>query len=312
VPSSPVLLSAPGRRPPSRRLPSGAAAGLQRSGIVAVIDTARTPPRRRSWCPACGVHPAGSSSEIRLSSRPVSGPSGVRSPASVVRGPPIRPVAVDPSSVQPLLSTRPVSSRLLSTPSVRSRPSPPNLRRWRGNQVEAAGQPLPQQPVEVPVAAATSGGWGRQPRSPGDRRRCRGRAVVSRVSVADPAGSEMGSGGRPCPLRDQAGQAGVRSRLWLAVAPWAGSRPRRELAAAAAWLCLRAGWATTLCGGRGGGPSGWPPARGAGGDGVRPQRGPGWQRAFPAGCRQRCDLREWVVGLPGLEPGTSSLSAIFK
>jgi hypothetical protein len=44
--------------------------------------------------------------------------------------------------------------------------------------------------------------------------------------------------------------------------------------------------------------------------GVRPQRGPGRQRALPARCRQRCDLREWVVGLPGLEPGTSSLSGI--
>ena len=46
----------------------------------------------------------------------------------------------------------------------------------------------------------------------------------------------------------------------------------------------------------------------AGGMGVRPQRGPGWQRAFPACCRQCSDLRRWLVGLPGLEPGTSSLS----
>jgi hypothetical protein len=44
------------------------------------------------------------------------------------------------------------------------------------------------------------------------------------------------------------------------------------------------------------------------GMGVRPRRGPGWQRAFPPRCRQRCDLRGWLVGLPGLEPGTSSLS----
>jgi hypothetical protein len=47
---------------------------------------------------------------------------------------------------------------------------------------------------------------------------------------------------------------------------------------------------------------------GRAGMGVRPQRGPGWQRALPARYRQRCDLQEWLVGLPGLEPGTSSLS----
>jgi hypothetical protein len=240
VPSSSVLLSAPGRRPPSRRLPSGAAAGLQRSGIVAVIDTARTPPRRRSLvsgmrCPPSRFvvrDPAVQPSGVR--------PSGVRSPAFVVRGPPIRPVAVHPSSVQPLLSTRPVSSPLLSTPSVRSRPSPPKLRRWRGDQVEAAGQPSPQQPVEVPVAAATSGGW------------VASRGAWGQTALPRSCGGQSGVGGGPgrgwdgqrrppLPLRDQAGQAGVRSRLWLALAPWAGSRPRRELAAAAAWL-VSSGW----------------------------------------------------------------------
>ena len=46
------------------------------------------------------------------------------------------------------------------------------------------------------------------------------------------------------------------------------------------------------------------------GMGVRPQRGPGSQRVLPACCRQRSDLRRWLVGLPGLEPGTSSLSGI--
>ncbi len=46
------------------------------------------------------------------------------------------------------------------------------------------------------------------------------------------------------------------------------------------------------------------------GMGVRPQRGPGWQPALPARGRQRSDLRGWLVGLPGLEPGTSSLSGM--
>jgi integrase len=42
----------------------------------------------------------------------------------------------------------------------------------------------------------------------------------------------------------------------------------------------------------------------------RPRRGPGAKRAPPAS-RPRCsDLLGWVVGLPGLEPGTSSLSEI--
>jgi hypothetical protein len=38
--------------------------------------------------------------------------------------------------------------------------------------------------------------------------------------------------------------------------------------------------------------------------------GPRARRASPARRLRRLDLRRWVVGLPGLEPGTSSLSAI--
>jgi hypothetical protein len=91
-----------------------------------------------------------------------------------------------------------------------------------------------------------------------------------------------------------------------------GSWLPREVAAPAAWLpssgwvrdhgawsssSLTLGWAAPE------GPLAVPAAIG-----MRPQRGPSRQRALPARCQQRCDLRRWVVGLPGLEPGTSSLS----
>jgi hypothetical protein len=59
-------------------------------------------PRRRSPVRvhhALSTHPV-SSSGIRQSSRPVSSPSGVRSPGFVVRGPAVRMADVHPSSVQ--------------------------------------------------------------------------------------------------------------------------------------------------------------------------------------------------------------------
>jgi hypothetical protein len=72
-------------------------AGLERSGVVAVGDTASrqaTGVGRR--CPACGVHPSG------LGVRdPAVRPSGVRSPGVVVQRVRRSAVAVHPSSVQP-------------------------------------------------------------------------------------------------------------------------------------------------------------------------------------------------------------------
>jgi hypothetical protein len=78
-------------------------AGIGRSGVVAVVDPASSTPRRRSpVCPACGVHPSG---------------FGVRDPA-------VRPVRCPVTwgrrpagpAVGRLLSTRAVSSRLVSAP----------------------------------------------------------------------------------------------------------------------------------------------------------------------------------------------------
>jgi hypothetical protein len=99
--------------------------------------------------------------------------------------------------------------------------------------------------------------------------------------------------------------------LWLRGGQ--GSRLQREVAAAAVWLPSWAGgrprWVVVVGpAARWAGPEG--PMGVPAGMGVRPQRGPGWQRALPARYRQRCDLRKWLVGLPGLEPGTSSLSGI--
>jgi AcrR family transcriptional regulator len=93
-----------------------------------------------------------------------------------------------------------------------------HLRRWHWDQVEAAGQPSLRQLVEVPVAAAPSGGWVDGRGGLGGGRRRRTRALVSRGVGGDQARLGAG-GGRACPLRDQAGQAGVRS---------AGGWQRRE------------------------------------------------------------------------------------
>jgi hypothetical protein len=310
VPSSSVLLRVPGRRRPSRRLPGGAASGA--SSAQASSPWSTLPGRRRGVghrCPACGVHPAGSCPRsgcpaVWCPAPPVSGHPGSSSGIRRSGRPLSTRPSVQPSAVRP---TRPVSSRPLSTrcpdASVCS-----HLRRRRWDQVQAAGRP---------VTTATGRGPDGLPRrraAGSTAEEAWGRAAppeVVRWSVgcrwrtrAGPGGA--GGGDRACRLRDQAGQVGVRSVRGWRPAPGAGGRPRRELAVAAAGL-VSSGWVgTTVSGGRGGGPSGRPPARGASGDGVRPQRGPGRQRAFLAGCRQRCDLREWVVGLAGLEPAASS------
>jgi hypothetical protein len=132
--------------------------------------------------------------------------------------------------------------------------------------------------------------------------------------VADP-GRRVGCGpGRPhVPLGDQAGQAGVGSARRGRRRGGHTCRRPHAVAAPDAWLASSAGarprWVVVAePDARVGGPGGVTevPA----GMGARPQRGPSRQRARPARCRQRCDLRRWLVGLPGLEPGTSSLSAI--
>jgi hypothetical protein len=155
VRSSMMPLGVPAAEPPWLLLAQAASARrsfqpASRSGVVAVVDTGRTPAVASvaGRCPACGVHhpvrPLGSGgpavrcpavrcpvtwgrqgvwrSGRLLSSRPVSSPL----------------VSTRPVSTRPV-STRLVSSRLVSAPSVRTRPSPPTSDGGVGDQVAAAG-----------------------------------------------------------------------------------------------------------------------------------------------------------------------------
>jgi hypothetical protein len=246
-------------------------------------------------CPAWGVHHPVSASGVR--------PSGVRSPGWSSRGSGGRPSAVQPSGVQP--------SGVCSRPSGRVRLL--SCSGGGGGDQGRAGRPT--------VATGTGGGPGgcqavdgssdgRGGRDAGDAAEV---ALVSGRWLADP-GRRVGWGPRrPCLPAEQPGRPGRRSeRPSRAAARWAGCRLQRQVAACRVagvlGLGARPRWVVAEPDARVGGPGGT--TGGAGGMGVRPQRGPGRQRARPARCWQRSALRRWVVGLPGLEPGTSSLSEI--
>jgi hypothetical protein len=292
MPSESLLLSRPGsllaQTASARRSVQPASSGRPSSPRPAM--SGRQPLRRSPVRVhhALSTHPV-SSSGIRPSSRPVSSPSGVRSPGFVVRRPAVRMAGVHPSSVQ-LSGVQPSSVQPSSVQPSSVQPSgvppPADVRPRRsgrasvsstpgggvGDQAGAAGRPSPQEPVEVPVGCRAVERLGQRPSRPGRGRRCRGRALVS-GGVADGLAG-LGAGGRACPLSDQAGQAGVRS----AVA--GGGARAREQAGGARWPRLprdcrpRAGWATTVRGRRGAcRPGGrarkgrWACRRYAGGDG---------------------------------------------
>jgi hypothetical protein len=240
VPSSSVLVSGPGRRPPSRRLPGGAASRHPASGVVAGVDTARTLRGVGHRCPTRGVHPAGCV---------------------------VRDLAVQPAGVRPVRCP----AGCCPPRSVRSRPSPPTSGCSVGDQVETAGQPSPQQPGRGRCGGRAVGRLGRRPSSPG------GRATLPRSRGGQQGGrwrtrARIGAGGgRACPLRGQAGQAGAGSPLWLAL--WAGEQAGARVG--------RSGRVTAVSGWAGdhGGWWSWRrpvrvvPARGAGGDrGAAPAR----------------------------------------
>jgi hypothetical protein len=186
-------------------------AGIQRSGVVAVVGKARTPamasvagPR-----PACGVHHPVPSSGVRRTSRPVSG----RLMSSVSSVQPVRCPAVRcPAFWCPPVRRPPVRlvSRLLSAPvrpdaSVSSR-----LGRWRCGPGRCGGQPAPQERVEVPVGVTRWSGWvdGRAGPDAGDA------AGVTRWSV--------GVGGGPGP-----GWVRAAAALWAPGAACSVRWPQR-------------------------------------------------------------------------------------
>jgi hypothetical protein len=229
---------------------------------------------------ACGVHPS---------------------------GPVVRDPAVQPSSVQPVRCP----PRVRPDASVSS-----HLRRWRWDQVGAAGNLQHGNGSRSGWAAAPStgsvdggGGLDAGDAAEGPRRSVgllvadSGRVVGRAAAVAldryparqaRPACGAPVAGGR-ARAREQTAARRCRTGRVAAVLGWV-----RGDYGAWLWWGLPSGWTGPE------GPMGVPV-----GMGVRPQRGPGSRQARPARCRQRSDLRCWVVGLPGLEPGTSSLSGIF-
>jgi hypothetical protein len=308
VPSESLLLSGPVGAHPDGVCPTERPADIQRSGVVAVLATARTPAMASvaGRCPASGVHPSAIVVRVRrfnrpVSSRPVSGHLGSSS-----GGPAVRSSAVHPSS--PLVSTRPASSRLVSAPrpSGRFRLLPHRAVALGIRSVRRA--PLTTGTGRVPVGCRAVERLGRRPSRPGRGRCCRGRVLVSGVPVADPGRVRCGRRWRRL-TAERPGLLGVRSARGCggAVGTGAGCSARWPHQPRGCQPGLDARPRCVVVVEPDAPLDGPGRAKGlAGGMGVRPQRGPGWQPGLPARCQQASDLRRWVVGLPGLEPGTSS------
>jgi hypothetical protein len=248
-------------------------AGLERSGVVAVVD----PASRQATASVAGVqyavstHPV-SASGIRPSSRPLSGHRGGR-PEGPALG---RLLSSRPASSRPV-STRPVSSRLVSAP-VRPDASVSSHAQALGTRSSWSGDRDHRnrwRPRWLPGRRRLE----RRSRRPGRGRRCRTR--VGPWEVGGGPGSPgwvVGRGGRPCPLSDQAGPAGVRSARRGRLRGGHGSGLQREVAAPAAWL-PSSGWVRDHGGWSSASQTpGWAASEGPGeapaGMGVRPQRGP--------------------------------------
>jgi hypothetical protein len=260
---------------------------------------AATPRRRSPVCPAwVSTHPV-SVSGIRLSSRPVSGHLGSSSSGSGARPSAVHPSGVQPSGVCP----RP-SGRVRLLPCSGGGVGKPRSR-WPGDRDHrTGGGPCGYRAVDGSTTVQEAGTRATLPKSRwsgGGRWRTRAAGWV-RAAAATLAAERPGRPGRRAERPSRAAARWARER---AAARGGGIR---HLAAVLGWgrdhgtwssPSLTAGWAA---------PEG--PLDVPAGMGVRPQRGPSRQRTLPARCRQRSDLRRWVVGLPGLEPGTSSLSAI--
>jgi hypothetical protein len=277
------MLSGPGCCSPRRRLPGGASSRYRKVGRhrrCRHCQQASHGVGRR--CPACGVHPSGFG--VR---DPAVQPSGVRSPGVVVQSPALgRLLSTHPAS------SRPLSSRLVSAPSVRTRPSPPTQalalgpgRAGRATVTTGTGG--------GPVAAGPSTARSTVGR-PGRGRRCPRRVGHWEVAGGPgPPGWVRAAAAALAHSSDQAGPAGGAPVAGgCAVGTGAGCsarwRPRR-VAGVLGWVGDHGGWSSPSL------PPGWADPEGPlevpAGMGVRPQRGPSRQRARPARCRQRCDLR---------------------
>jgi hypothetical protein len=182
------------------------------------------------------------------------------------------------------------------------------LRRWRGDSGRAGRATLTTRTGGAPGAAGRRR-LDRRPRRPGrGRRRPKSCWSVGGRWRTPAAGSGCGPR-RPrlprCATSQVRPASGAPVVGGCAVGTGAGCGARwrhRHLAAVLGWVGDHGGWPSPSL------PAGWAAPEGSlgvpAGMGVRPQRGPSQLRARPARCRQRCDLRRWVVGLPGLEPGT--------
>jgi hypothetical protein len=306
VPSASLPVSGPGGCSPRWRLPAGASSRVSRGRAWSPWSTRpAATPRRRSPVSSRRCPP------IR-SRRPGSGCPAVRCPvtwAGRPAGPAVgRLLSSCPVSSCPV-SIRAVSGRLVSalvgsdaSVSSHSGGAVGTGSRWPGDPGHRDGWRLRWLPGRRRLD--------RRSRRPGRGRCCRSRVGQGGRWRPGPPGRGAGRGGRACPPSDQAGQAGVRGARrgrrrggheGQAAARGGGSR---RVAGVLGWGRDHGGWSSPRLTGGWAGPEG--PGEVPAGMGVRPQRGPGRQRPLPARCRQRCDLRRWVVGLPGLEPGTSS------
>jgi hypothetical protein len=166
--------------------------------------------------------------------RPGSGCPAVRCPVARGRRPEgsgARPSGIHPCGVQPS-GVHPSGVQPSAVcPSVRTRPSPPMLRRWCWDPGRGGRATL------TTGIGGGPGGW----RAVGRLDDGRGGRDAAEVAWsgggrwrARAAGLGAGGGGRACPLRDQAGQAGRAERSSRAAALWArvqAARRAREQAA---------------------------------------------------------------------------------
>jgi hypothetical protein len=129
---------------------------------------------------------------VRCPARPLSGHLGWSSGCPAVRSSAVQPSGVRPSGVHPssvqLAGVRPIGpDTSVSSHSGRWR--------WPGSVRRA---PVTTGTGRVPVGGRVVERFGRLPSRPGRGRCCRARALVSGMSVADPAGLGAGGGGRRC------------------------------------------------------------------------------------------------------------------